>query len=428
MTTPAPGRPPLRGVRVLDLSDEAVVLAARYLADLGAEVIRVESRSGDRLRRRPPFVDGEPGLERSLAHLHYNGGKRSVALALDDREAWELVDRLAANVDLIIAPLERPPAAQAFFDPERLLEAHPRVGLVDMVFRRGEAVPIASDLIAVAAGGLLYCNGFPDRAPDYPVGKLAYKQAAHTALAAGIALLLRARRQGVGGSATVSLQEATMSTTIQAANQNMWRWYGKVARRGQLSVTTIGPTGLIWVETGGVIYKSQDQRWVVFGIWPTRWDGFATWFEEVTGSRKFLEGEWTDPARRAGAREELNEAISAICAALPRDELVRRGQEFGLLVTPINQVDDIARDEHLNARGVFPMVHHPALGRDLPRIRGPFRSSLFEPPIEPAPALGEHTSWALREIAGLSDEEFERACATGLAETSTALAVKEVQA
>ena len=415
---PSGANAPLRGVRVLDLSDEVLALGGRYLADLGAEVIRVESLSGDGLRRRPPFVDGEPGLEGGLAHLRYNAGKKSVALALDRDEAWELVDRLASGVDAVIAPLEKHRAARPFFDEQRLRAAHPRLGLVDVVFRRGEAEPSASDLIAVAAGGLLCCNGFPDRAPDYPVGKLAYKQAAAVATAAAVGLIMRSRLQGEGGSSTVSLQEATMSTTIQAANQNMWRWYGDVAERDKLRVTTMGPAGLIWVETAGVIHQSEDGRWLVFGIWPTRWQGFAEWFAEATGSRQFLEGEWTDPARRAGARAELAAAIDELCAALPADELVRRGQELGLLVTPVNTVADIAADEHLEARGMFPGVQHPALDRELPIVRAPFRSSRFEPPRAAAPALGADTTWALAEVAALTADEIEHAYALGLAHSA----------
>ena len=314
--------------------------------------------------------------------------------------------------------LDSPQVARPFFDEQRLRAAHPRLGLVDVVFRRGEAEPSASDLIAVAAGELLYCNGFPDRAPDYPVGKLAYKQAAAVATAAAVGLIMRSRLQGEGGSSTVSLQEATMSTTIQAANQNMWRWYGDVAERDKLRVTTMGPTGLIWVETAGVIHQSEDGRWLVFGIWPTRWQGFAEWFAEATGSRQFLEGEWTDPARRAGARAELAAAIDELCAALPADELVRRGQELGLLVTPVNTVADIAADEHLEARGMFPGVQHPALDRELPIVRAPFRSSRFEPPRAAAPALGADTTWALAEVAALTADEIEHAYALGLAHSA----------
>ena len=73
----------LDGTVVLDLSDEPLIIAGRYLADLGARVVRVESANGDRIRRVGPWVDGEAGNERALRHLLYNQGKESLALDLD---------------------------------------------------------------------------------------------------------------------------------------------------------------------------------------------------------------------------------------------------------------------------------------------------------------------------------------------------------
>ena len=74
---------------------------ARQLAELGARVIRIESINGDALRRQAPFLEGQPGLERSLSHLLYNAGKESVALALDGSAAWDAVDRLSDRADLV---------------------------------------------------------------------------------------------------------------------------------------------------------------------------------------------------------------------------------------------------------------------------------------------------------------------------------------
>ena len=85
---------PLEGAVVLDLADEPMIATGRYLADLGARVVRIESATGDQIRRVGPWVDGEPGTERALRHLLYNQGKESLALALDTAEAWDLIDRL----------------------------------------------------------------------------------------------------------------------------------------------------------------------------------------------------------------------------------------------------------------------------------------------------------------------------------------------
>src|SRR5579871_2371636 len=106
-STGSRGTAPLAGIVVLDLSDAALVQAGRLLADLGATLIRVESLDGDAIRRRPPFVDGQEGLERGLAHLLYNHGKLSVALNLESSEAWDAIGVLTEAADVVIAPLEK---------------------------------------------------------------------------------------------------------------------------------------------------------------------------------------------------------------------------------------------------------------------------------------------------------------------------------
>jgi len=408
---------PLHGVSVLDLSDEATVLASRLLADLGADVVRAEAMTGDRLRRRGPFVDAQPGLERSLPHLLYNAGKRSVALAMDVPESWELLDRMTDAVDIVIAPLEKSGLARAFFEEERLTVVHPGIGVVDAVFRRDSPAQAVTDLIAVAAGGLLYCNGFPDRAPDWPAGNLAYKQLSLVACAAAMSLVMSRKLGGKGGRIVVGLQEAVMSTTIQAANQNLWRWQGAICRRagmGGLEYPVLGQGRVALVRTSGTTYQCKDGRWVSFGIWPPRWHDFVGWVSEATGSEELASEAWGDPLYRVQHRDEVDAAICNVCAALPRDELVKRGQELGLLVLPVNTVVDIASDPHLAARGFFRDVWHPALGQSLRLMHSPLRSSNYETELRPAPVLGEHSLMVLRDLVGLNETEVKRLLATGL--------------
>lgn len=406
-TRPA-GRPPLSGIIVVDMSDECLALTGVLLADLGATVIRVEDITGDALRRRGPFVADESGLERSLAHLRYNSGKLSVAADLESPSTWELTDRLTADVDLVIAPLVKPRAAAQYFDPEDFRLRYPGTGLVDIVTRRSDPSFPASDLLAVATGGLLYCNGFPDRPPDYPAGKLGFKQAAINAAAAAAALLLGQQRHGTGGVACVSLEEAVISTLIQAANQNLWNWYGAVGKRAGLqglSYPVLGAGGAVALIQGSpTTFETRDGKWVVFGMTPftiQRWIAFVDWLAELTGDTS-LQGEaWHDATYRAEHRSDVEAGMRRLCGQLDRDELAMAGQARGLMVVPVNTVADIARDPHLAARGVFLDVEQEALQRTIPRVRSPFRSTAWEPIVKPAPKLGEHTRRVL-EVASAS--------------------------
>src|SRR5262249_20827419 len=155
--------------------------------------------------RRGPFLDGQPGIERSLAHLLYNAGKRSVAMAFDTPTAWGLLDRLVDAVQGVIAPLDKGETARAFFDQARVRAAHPRTAVVDSIFRRNVPHTAVTDLVGVAAGGLLYLNGYPEDAPNQPVGMLAYKQVSLATAVAAMSLLMAGWRGS--GRITVSMQE-----------------------------------------------------------------------------------------------------------------------------------------------------------------------------------------------------------------------------
>jgi len=396
------GQLPLAGVRVLDLSDEAVVYAARLLADLGAEVIRVESAAGDRIRRRPPFLDGVPGIERSLAHLRYNAGKQSVALALDTPAAWELVDRVAAAVDVVIAPLEKSDLARRFFDDRRIRTVHPRLGVVDAEFRRNSAYTAVTDLIGVAAGGLLYLNGFPEDPPNLPAGRLAYKQVSLTAALAAMSLVMVRRRGHSPGRITVAMQEAVMWTTIQTANENYWHWH-------RVRPTRTGLQGL----GGRSIYLTIDGKWVSFTVPPPYWNNYADWIAEAIGRTEFQAEQWQDRRYQLEHSAEIWEATAALCASKTRDQLVEEGQRRHLLVLPVNSVADVAADPHLRARGFFEEVQHPQFGRALPMPASPFRSSRYRATARPAPTLGQHSITVLRRFAGLDERSIVAHIADG---------------
>jgi crotonobetainyl-CoA:carnitine CoA-transferase CaiB-like acyl-CoA transferase len=385
---------PLAGAVVIDLSDECLSLAGRLLADLGARVVRVESSGGDRLRTAGPHADGCQSLEGGLRHLLYNAGKRSLALNYEAAGAFDLLDRVLAAGDLVLAPLEKSIPMRRFLDSERLREVHPPLGVIDVVVRREGEDLVPSDLVGVAAGGILYGLGYPEVAPDYPAGKLAYKQASLVAAAIASAMLYEADRGQRGAHACISLQEAILSTTIHFANENMWRLAGARAERvgGRL------PT----------LFQAADGEWLTFGITPNtpaRWKVFGDWIAEVTGYRGLVGAEFPGEVYMPEYGGEAHEALGRLCASMRRAELCEAGQSRGLLVVPVNTVEGIATDPHLRERGCFVSVEHPALGRSIQLPRLPIRSTAFQPAPQPAPALGQHSESVLRSLAGLGDDE-----------------------
>src|SRR5580698_4145405 len=101
---------PLGGIRVLDLSNTMGAYCTRLLADIGADVVKIEPPTGDVLRRRPPFAGDRPDLETSLSFAYYQANKRGVVLDYSQPEAVEKLSELAANCDVIvITPSARHP-------------------------------------------------------------------------------------------------------------------------------------------------------------------------------------------------------------------------------------------------------------------------------------------------------------------------------
>lgn len=368
---------PLADVTVLDLSDEATVFGARLLAELGARVIRVEDSRGDAVRSRGPYLNDQPGLERGLAHLLYNAGKESVALDFGAAKTWQTVERIARNCDVVIGPLGSRPEIRELFDSLES-ERSDGPGLVEVVFRRDAPDEVATDLIGTAAGGLLVLGGYPEDPPNHPKGDLAYKQVSLAAAEAAVALVLERRTSGhAPGRIVVSMQEAVNFTTIQTANANIFTWHGRVpTRHAPLSPFTI--------------YQTGDGLWVSFTIHPPNWPRYAEWIESRLGTADLGNEDWADSMYRATHAREMSEYTRRLLAGYTRAEAIAAGQERGLLVLPVNTVEDLANDVHLRERRFFEEAPHPALGAALKTFRSSFRSNAWRAATSPAPSLGQH--------------------------------------
>ena len=415
---------PLSGAIVLDLADEPMISAGRYLADLGARVVRIESANGDRIRRVGPWVDGEPGNERALRHLLYNQGKESLALDLNAAESWDIIEQIASQSDVVIAPLEKSPMAARFI--QGLHESAQRddgPSVIDVIFCCNDPSEQVTDLIAMAAGSQLVCNGFPDIAPDYPAGKLGYKQSSNLAVAAAVASIFQRAQGGPAVSSTISLQEAVISTIIQAANPNLYNWHGMVAERtgtGGLRYPIVGrgpgsfesgefESGeIVFIDTPSVTFETANGLWVTYLQSPTNltWQAFPEWYAEVTGDDQLIGEPWSEPSYRITHQVEMQEFVTRFCKAQERDALIERAQRNTDLALPVQTGLDIAADEHLHERGFFPQVEHPVLNRTLPLPRTPYRSTRLETTPRAAPGLGEHSVAVLHELGGLSGKQI----------------------
>jgi crotonobetainyl-CoA:carnitine CoA-transferase CaiB-like acyl-CoA transferase len=389
---------PLQDIRVIDIAGEPGAFAGRTLAQLGADVIRVEPPDGDPLRRRPPFLDdtvasapsGDAGRI-SLYHEHMNAGKRSLVLDLASFDGREQLLRLATSADLVL--LAGPEASE--IPLEALRAANPSM-LVTTIAPFG-AGPLAdrpgSDLTAVASSGLMYLNGMPEDPPQAPGGEQGYHMGSIAAVAASLVALVGRDRdpRGAGHRIDVSLQEAASMATLQTANANMYTWHSQIPRR----------VGLVTQLGGRSLFETADGRWVSFTIpinAPHLWAGFADWTRELGIGDRFTDERWADPVFRSQRPAELAGVIAELCSMLDRATLFAEGQRRRLLVMPVNDAADLLADEHLNAREFFDELPRPGGGAPLRDAGSPFRFSTGRSRLTPAPALNEHAAAIAAEL------------------------------
>ena len=212
-----PGPPlPLSGYRVLDLAGPMGVYCGKLMADMGADVIKVEPPGGDPMRDIGPFIDGQPGPGRSLYWLHFNTNKRSVTLDIESPEGAATLRKLAITSDVL---LETGPPG--YMDSlglgyERMAADSP--GLVyASITPFGQTGPYrdfkASDLVGFAMGGYMYVTGWPHTPPTRLWGSQAYHTASNRAYIAILLALYHRMATGEGQYIDVSMQEAVAATT-----------------------------------------------------------------------------------------------------------------------------------------------------------------------------------------------------------------------
>ncbi len=228
-----PEASPLAGIRVIDFADATAALLARRLADLGADVIKVEPPGGDPARRRGPFLGDVPGPERSLWFRYHQQNKSGVILDIETSEGRDMVLKLAAGADVLVETFRPGYLDKLGLGYDALQKINP--GLVyAAVTGFGQNGPRrdyrSGDLVAAASGGAMSVCGLPQR-PLKPYGEQASQLAALDA-AIGVMLALRARAvTGLGQYLDVSLQEAVCTALDHVLPRYLYQSPGVVPGR-----------------------------------------------------------------------------------------------------------------------------------------------------------------------------------------------------
>jgi crotonobetainyl-CoA:carnitine CoA-transferase CaiB-like acyl-CoA transferase len=386
----------LAGVRVLDLTDESGWLAGKVLADLGADVVKVEPPGGDPGRRRGPFLGGREDPERCLRWLALNTSKRSLVLDLEREAGRETFRCLLAHADVLLESL--PPG---WLDARELgardLHArHPRLvhcSITPFGSEGPRAGFHASDLVVVAMGGNAALTGDPDRAPlRCTLPTSTYHGAPEAAL--GVVLALHARETtGLGARVDVSLQECQLGTLMGGPGQVALR--GRAPRR---SGPRTGRTREIWPAKDG---------YVSFGLrgGPARVPGLVALVGLMAESGMAPEWlralDWSrfDPNALADAElARLETAFGAFFLSRTRAELFGEALRRRILLAPCNDAAAVLAETQLRARDFFATLGCPDPGARLEHPARCARTSAGGTDVRNrAPRVGEHGAEVLRE-------------------------------
>ena len=419
---PAEGVGPLAPYRVLDLSNELGQLAGRMLADLGADVIKVEPPGGDASRWIGPFYHDEPDPERSLHWWTFNSSKRGITLDVGNAQGRDLFLELVRNADFVLETYAPGMLAELGLGYERLAEANPRIVLTSIT-PFGQEGPYAgwkaTDLIGAAMGGLMWLCGDPEQPPLRPTVSQAYAQASVQAVVGTLTANFHRTRTGEGQHVDQSMQEAVTftqdnaTTTWDLSGLNNGRPGNGRMVNGQISGRYIyeAADGYVAAVSYGGLY-GPGSRLVV------------EWLDSYGMADDLTEPEWQEklgdmtgfrPGFNGAESEHLIDVLTAFCKTLPRAQLVEEAQAIGAGWAVVNSPKDLAENEHLLARDFWQEVRHPELNESF-RYPGPW-ARLSETPLrapQRAPRIGEHNDEVYFGLLQLDPERFRELSEAGV--------------
>jgi len=371
--------------RILDLTSAAGAYGTRLLAELGHDVLRVEARDGDAIRRMEPLLGAAADLERGAFHQFLNAGKRSLALDFASDQARRLLGALAAKSDAIVASLPLP------LEEGALLAANPDLVLV----RLDDGPP---ELCALARSGLLAITGEPEGKPTMLGGHVPYAAIGiYVALAAAAALFEKSA-SGAGRIVDVSAVQC-----LAALAEQIWVEYSVSGE----ALERMGSRGGITALAGAL--PCADGHWMISV--PPEPRGWANFVELVPDPAFKDDASLADEALRRERKHEILDRIALWSAQQKKRDIVEEAQRLHIPAATVANPLELVDDPQLLARGFLRPVDHP----DFSRINFPTGAlaSLWGQGLSFAPHLGQDSAAILGEL-GYETAEIDRLAQDGI--------------
>ena len=390
------GKGPMRvldGVRVLDYGRFiAAPWCSALLADMGADVIRVEKRDGGEDR----WVQSVTETGEGATFLQCNRNKRSLTLDTTTDEGRAITRRLVAGADIVVANMPAAGMRASGLDYESLRAVKPDIILASAT-AYGEGSPYSDRIGFDGAGQVMSGATYRQGLPDQPIRTVVPYADFGTALTLTIGVMMalyHRDRTGVGQH----VEGALLPTALMLSNAFLIERdllstdKPRMANQG----TSVAPCDL---------YRTRDGGWVLLQV--AGQPMFRRWCRLVGRPELFDDPRFADDDLRWQHGDELNDIMSRWCADKTKAEVLELLESAKLPAAPMHSTQEVLDDAHIKEMGYLQRVAFPGAAHHVPIIETPFR--LSETPGEirrRAPLLGEHSDEVLRE-AGYSDADID---------------------
>ncbi len=386
--------------RVLDLCDEKGIFCGRVLADLGADVVKIE---------KPGHA---PSLGKDLFQLAYNANKRRITLDIERAEGKGILKKLVEKTDVVLESFPPGYMAGLGLGYEDLLKINPRL-VMTSISPFGQSGPYrdfkASDLTLWCLGGMAYMSGDPDRAPVQVSAPQSYLHGAAAASAATLIALYYRELTGESQWVDVSIQEAVVHTLMNVVQ--FWDVSGIVLKRSGAF-----RTGLSTAANQRLIWPCKD-GYVNFPIYATVGGArsnakLVQWMESEGIRDEYLSHiRWEEFDLSTASQEQFDRVESSIASFFKShtmEELYQGAIERGVMLYPAYGPKEIQEEPQLKVRGFWSHVRHPEIGEITHFPGSPFVFSGKRAEIGRVSSIGEDNEELYCDELEIPKEELDR--------------------
>jgi crotonobetainyl-CoA:carnitine CoA-transferase CaiB-like acyl-CoA transferase len=382
---------------VLDLTDHRGQYCGKILADLGADVIKVEPPGGDPARKIGPFIDDDPDPEKSLYWSAYNSSKRSITLDLQKEKDRSCLLKLAGRAKFLIESFPPGRIEELGLSFETLRAINPSLIMVSIT-PFGRTGPYAhfkdSDLINMGMGGQMTLCGDRDRAPLRFTVEQSYPLAGIYGALSALAAHLFREKTGLGQHIDVSIQESVFQTA--RSTRIYWSIQGFLEQReGPCMARGSITFRNLWTCKDGVV------SWRIFVANLGKWTGaLFDWMNEKGLAADLSDVPWEKLDMATLSQKDIDrfeEPIHAFFLQHTKNELFQESLKRGFVLFPLSTIKDLYESEQLKARAFWREVAYPSLGRTILHPGPPFLVQGMNFTLKNPPGIGEHNGEILEQ-------------------------------